>query len=199
MTPSRSTLSRLALCLCLAAFAGCGGGGPIVRDVTPFTAEHEPAFENGLDMVRDPEALGGAWLRTWEDEIDRRVSLADVVALVTVKTFRTDVDLERNETYRLVTQVDREYLGELEDEVVLSVSASEAGFGTISDNERRILDTQFIAFIKFQESADGTVRPRWHLSPASEPVARRVRDLLRTRRDVVEDDGTRRRVIVHRN
>ena len=125
MTPFRSTLSRLALCLCLAAFAGCGGGGPIVRDVTPFTAEHEPAFENGLDMVRDPEALGGAWLRTWEDEIDRRVSLADVVALVTVKTFRTDVDLERNETYRLVTQVDREYLGELEDAVEAYLAAAD--------------------------------------------------------------------------
>jgi len=190
---------RFPACLLLFALAGCGASGPIQRDITPFTAEHEPAFENGLDMVRDPEALGGAWLRTWEEDIDRRVTLADVVALVTVKTFRTDVDLERNETYRLVTEVEREYLGELEDEIVLTVSASEAGFGTISDNERRILDSQFIAFIKFQEAPDGSIRARWHLSPASEPVARRVRDLLRERRDVVEDDGTRRRVIIHRN
>ena len=74
---------RLPACLLLFALAGCGASGPIQRDITPFTAEHEPAFENGLDMVRDPEALGGAWLRTWEEDIDRRVTLADVVALVT--------------------------------------------------------------------------------------------------------------------
>lgn len=187
-------LSTLAL-----LSASCGGGiAELEVNVTPFTAEHELLFENGLDMVRDPEALGGNWFTTWERELDARITHADVVALVTVRAVRTDTDLERRDTFRLVNRVDRTYLGDLDEEVTLSVAESEAGYGTVETNERRLLDAQFIAFIKWQDGESG-VRSRWHMSPATEAVAIRVRDLLRTRRDVRLNDGTRRRVIIRQN
>ena len=186
----------LALSLFLAA---CGGSQAVERTVTPFTAEHEPAFENGIDMVRDPEGLGGGWFASWEEELDRRVSLADVVALVRVQTVRHDTDLERRDTLRLVSEVEREFLGELDDEMTFSVAEGETGFGTVQSNERHLLDVQFFAFVKWKREDDGRIVARWHLSPASDAVARRVRSLLASRRQVREDDGTRRTVIVHRN
>lgn len=190
----RSLLLALSLCL----FA-CGGSQATERAVTAFTAEHESVFENGLDMVQDPSALGGGWLTSWEEELDQRVTLADAVALVTVTTIRTDTDLERRDTLRLVAHVEREYLGELDDEVTFSVAEGEAGYGTVESNERRLLDVQFIAFVKWQREEDGRLRVRWHLSPATNAVARRVRTLLRDRRQVREHDGTRRTVIIYRN
>ena len=178
----------------------CGGSQAGEVTVTPFTTEHEPAFENGLDMVRDPVILDGSWLRTWEEELDRRVTLADAVALVTVVAVRTDTDLDRRDTLRLVTQVETEYFGELEDEVTLSVIEGEPGYGTVEANERSVLNARFVAFVKWQREQDGSVRARWHLSPATEALAVRVRSLLRSRRQVAdESDGTRRVVVVRHN
>lgn len=187
------------LSLLLLLLVACGGSQASELVFAPFTAEHEPVFENGLDMVRDPGGLGGAWLTSWEEELDRRVSLADAVALVTVTTIRTDTDLDRRDTFRLVTRVDREYLGELDDEVTFAVAEGESGYSTVETNERRLLDQQFFAFVKWQREDDGGRRPRWHLSPATDAVARRVRRLLRDRRQVVSHDGTRRTVVIHRN
>ncbi|MCB9591332.1 MAG: hypothetical protein H6719_01260 [Sandaracinaceae bacterium] len=185
----------------LLLLSACGGAGQVERIVTPFTAEHEPVFENGLDLVRDPEALGGAWLGTWEEDLDARVSLADLVLLVTVQTIRQDTDLDRRDTFRLVVHVDRRYLGEIEDELTLVVRENQPGFQTIETNERHLLQQQFIAFIKWQrDETDGEVRARWHLAPATEAVAERTRTLLAERRQVVEDSSTsRHRVIVHTN
>jgi len=191
------TAFALASLLLLAA---CGGPAQTVAVVTsPFTAEHEPVFENGLDLVRDPRVLEGPWLETWEDELARRTGFADVVALVTVRTLRTDVDLDRRRTYRLITHVDDVYFGEnVGEELVFITREGEGGFQTVETNERRLLDTQYIAFLKWAEDADGIVRARWHFSPATDQVARRVRSALRSR-GPVEDDGTTRRVIIHRN
>jgi hypothetical protein len=185
----------------LALLAACGASPPPAAVVTsPFTAEHEPLFEGGMDLVRDPRVLEGQWLETWEDEIVRRVDLADVVAIVTIRTLRTDLDLERRQTYRLMAQVDRVLLGErVGDELVLLAREGEGGYATVKTNERLLLDTQYIVFLKWAEDPDGTVRARWHLSPATEQVALRVRSLLRRRQPDTEADGTRRRVIIHRD
>lgn len=200
----RRLISGFTLSLTLGLLvAACGGSAPPPVVVTPFTAEHEPLFENGIDMVTEPEALGGTWLETWEHELDRRVTLSDLVALVTIATLRTDTDLDRRDTYRLVARPDRVFLGEnaLDDEgLVLSVREGEGGYGTVETNERRLLDAQFFAFVKWERDDAGALRPRWHLSPATDDVAVHVRDLLARRREVERDDsGGTRRIVVHQN
>lgn len=194
-----ASLSLLAPVLVIAA---CGGPQETVAVVSsPFTSEHEAIFEDGIDLVRDPRVLEGQWLSSWEDELARRVGFADVVALVTIQTLRTDLDLERRRTYRLITHVDRVYLGErVGEEIVLTVREGEGGFGTVETNEGQLLDRQYIVFLKWAEDAEGVVRARWHLSPATDQVATRVRSALQQRDDyATEDDGTHRRVIIHRN
>ncbi len=196
--PSLPVLPLLALGLA-SLLVACGASQPAEVTTTPFLEAHEDMFENGLDMVRDPDALDGSWLGAWQEELDERVTNADVVALVTIRTLRTDVDLDRRETYRLITAVDRELLGEVDDEITLTVAQDERGYGTIENNERRLLDQQFIAFIKWQRTESGELRARWHLSPATEPVALETRRLLASRRNVDPNGGARRTVIVHRN
>lgn len=191
-------LRRLLLLVpALLLWSACGG--PVERIVTPFTAEDEPIFENGLDLIRDPAGMEGSWLDTWEEEIDRRVTNADLVLLVTVRTIRQDTDLDRRDTFRLIVHVDRKYLGDVEEELTLVTRQDDAGFQTVESNERRLLDQQFIAFVKWQRDDETQeIVPRWHLSPATEAVAERVRQLLETRRQIIQQQPGRQRVIIHR-
>ncbi|MDQ3036866.1 MAG: hypothetical protein M3Y87_31020 [Myxococcota bacterium] len=186
-------VASLCAAIALAGTAGCGGdAAPAVQVTGPFTDEHAVAFENGLDLIENPTSLEGAWLRDWEEDIDRRVSLADAIALVEISTVRTDVDLDRRETFRLVARVRRERHGELPDEVTLVTRPTDPGYASIRSNQQRVLNQQFVLFLKWAEE-DGQVVARWHLSPAADRVVRRVNSLAERRHTPVEE---RRRVIV---
>jgi hypothetical protein len=179
------------LWVALLVAGACGGSAQQIRVTSPFTEEHATAFENGVDYIDNPTVLQGSWRASWEDDIDRRVSLADAIALVTVTTLRHDVDLDRRETYRLIAHVDQRRYGVSPDEVALTVRQGDAGFDTVRGNEGRLLNQRFVAFLKWVEE-EGRVVARWHLSPASERVVRRVGSLLDRRLP----SGERRRVIV---
>jgi len=116
-----------------------------------------------------------------------------------VHTLRTDVDPGRRTTYRLIVTVDDVLLGHLADEVTLTSGEDEAGYRTVEGNDHRLLQQPFILFLKWERTGpDAEPIPRFHLSPATEPVARRVAYLLERRRGVEREHPTRT-VIVHRN
>lgn len=192
-TSPRSLLLALAGVILIAGASGCGGPGtPEIVVTGPFTDEHAVAFDNAVDYFADPSQLEGGWRRDWEEDVDRRVSLADAIGVVEVTTVRTDVDLDRRETYRLLSRVIRERHGDLPDELTLTVRQSDPGYGTVHGNDARILNQRFIAFVKWADE-DGRVVPRWHLSPASDAVIRRVNTLIERRHTPAAE---RRRVII---
>ncbi len=183
----------LAAIMAMSSVMGCGGANAPVMVVTgPFTDAHRRAFDNGLDLIENPTSLEGAWLRDWEEEIDRRVSLSDVVALVRITTLRVDVDLNRRETYRLIAHVERQRHGELPNEIALVSRQADPGYPTIRTNSERILNQSFVLFLKWADE-EGQVIARWHLSPAADRVVRRVNSLVERRLTPTEE---RRRVIV---
>lgn len=195
MQPFPRLAPVLALALALvgvAALPGCGGPAlpPIVY--TPMTDADELAFENGADFVDDPTLLEGNWLEEWEQSIAERCDRADAVAVITIMHLQTSTDLERRESYRLVGHVDLTRFGTVASELSLIVREGEDGYQSIRGAEGRLLNQQFIAFVRWVEGDNGPV-PRWHLSPATERVSRRVNTLLESRRP----DEDRRRVIVH--
>ena len=174
---TRSALHALVGLIGTVLTLACGPAAQPIVVTGPFTAEHETAFENGIDYIADPTILEGSWLRSWEDDIDRRVHLSDAIAFVTITTLRQDVDLDRHETFRLIARVDRERHGTLPDEISFVVRQGQPGFGTVTGNDARILNQRFVAFVKWAEE-DGQIVGRWHLSPASERVVRRVNTIV---------------------
>lgn len=199
-TPRRpSPLAHVAVVLLLGSAApssgGCGSSAPRIV-VTPMTQAQSTVFENGVDYIDDPTLLEGNWLETWEQEIDLRVRSSDVIAYVRITTMRTDTDLERHETHRLIAHIDSLRQGASpEEELELVVRQGESGFDTVHEQDRRILNQRFVAFVRWtQDGPDAPIVARWHLSPASERVVRRVNTLVESRRAPDED---RRRVIVH--
>jgi len=193
---SRATLGVPSIVVAaLLLLASCGSSAPRIV-VRPMTDAEGVVFENGIDYIDDPTLLEGSWLETWEGEIDPRVRRADVVAYVRITTMRTDTDLERRETHRLVAHIDSLRHGEpgVED-LELVVREGDPGFGTVHDQERRILNQRFAAFVRWEQTTEGgPVVARWHLAPASERIVRRVNSLIEAQRAPDED---RRRIIIH--
>jgi len=180
--------------------SACGAAAPVVPVGRPFSADDTRLFGDGVDFVADPTALEGRWRQEWSDDLQGRIGSADAVAMVTVHTLRTDVDPARRTTYRLIVGVDRVLLGELAgEELTLTSGEAEPGFRTVAGNDHRLLQQPFIAFLKWERGLDdATPTLRFHLSPATEAVARRVAYLLERRRGV-ERQQARPRVIVRRN
>ena len=179
----------------VALVAGCGGTTMAQMRVSgPFTEEHRAAFDDGADYVDDPTPLPDAWLRSWEDDINRRVSLADVVAVVRVTTVGDDdMDMDRRSTFRLLAHVEARLFGDIPDDLTLVSEPTDPGIRTIDGHARQLLGQAFVAFVKWVDD-DGRVAPRWHLSPASTRVIARARALVERHRASPED---RRRVVVH--
>lgn len=194
------TIARFAVvCAVFTGVAACGGSAPPARATSPFTDEHAEVFEDGVDFIADPGHLEGRWRQDWSRDLDRRVSWSDLIARVTIHTLRTDTDLDRVNTYRLIAEVDETLWGEPpEDELTLTVREGEAGYGTIEGNDRRILNQPFVLFLKWYDAPDGNVRPHWHLAPATEPVTARVEYLIENRLRA-PDERADERVIVHEN
>lgn len=177
----------------------CGGSASNAPTVaSPLPADLEPVYENGADFVDDPDILEGQWRDDWSQELDTRVRTADIIAIVTVPTMRTDIDPEGRMTFRINAAVDTSILGDASGEIALESHQGELGFPGVRSNERRIQSSSMVLFLRWAADEDGSNVARWHLSPASDGVISRVRYLAERRRGV-EREGRPARVIVHEN
>lgn len=179
------------------AFAcGCGGGSGQIKTSSDFTVEHAEFFEDGVDYVANPDVLEGRWRDDWQRELEKRLEYADFIGVVTVTTLRTDIDPGRRTSYRLMTKVDKRLFGEAPKAgLTLLVRDGQPGYETVDGNQRRILDERFVVFVKWYENDNELISAHWHLSPASDVIVDRVRELLLRR----ESSKPQVRVVTHEN
>lgn len=187
----RQLLTACLVCLAL----GCGGGTQLKTQAgPPLTADEQKVFDDGVDFVATLEGLEGRWREDWDRDLAVRVGGADLIALVTVRTLRTDTDPQQRVTYRLQLQLDRELVGNAPSrEIELTVHAEEPGFRSVDENLGRLVDTQFMAYLR--RGPDGM---RWHLSPAADQVVVETESKI-TQLQRAPKDESRERVIVHTN
>ena len=192
-----SSLLLLALFAAHVFFAGCGGGIQSVRVSGEFTAEHAELFEDGFDFVKAPASLEGKWLQGWKEEIEKRVAYSDLVAVVTVNTLRTDVNPERQISYRVVAEIERRIYGDFPyAEIELTVDENAVGYASVNENQELYLNRAFVAYIRWYEKEDGEIAAHWHLSPASDGVVGATESLIAER---TENKRVRRKVVVHKH
>lgn len=183
-------IAFLASVLCIAA---CAKSVQTPVATQPLTVAQAQAFDDGVDFVASLEGLEGRWRDDWDRDLQTRVGDAESIALVTVRTLRTDTDPQQQVTYRLVAQVDRELVGKLGRELELAVRADELGFTSVQENIARITDRQYVAYV-----ITGPNGPSWHLSPASSEVVTETESkITQLDRGVKQNPGER--VIVRTN
>jgi hypothetical protein len=175
---------------------GCGGGSGEMKMSSKFTAAHAEFFENGVDYVANPDVLEGRWQEEWQRELEKRLEYSDFIGVVAVNTLRTDIDPGRQTNYRLLANIKETLNGEgPEDGLTLVVKDGEPGYETVDGNQRRLLNQGFIAFVKWYEDENNMIAARWHLSPASENIIQRIRELIQ-RRDEAKAHVS---VVTHKN
>ncbi len=188
----------LALFVTCALSAGCGGGIQSIRVSGEFTAEHAELFEDGFDFVKEPASLDGKWLQSWQQEIQKRVDYSDLVAVVTVNTLRTDVDPERQTSYRVVAEIERRIYGGFPDaEIELTVDENAVGYASVKENQELLLNRVFVAYVRWYETEAGEIAGHWHLSPASDGVVGATEKLVKERTEQKKE--MRRKVVVHKH
>lgn len=193
-------LSVLAVATAAAlALVACGAAAPALRVTSPFTAEHAAVFDDGADFVARPDALDGDWREDWDRDMQKRVGFSDLICVVTVNTLRTDTDLDRNTTYRLIAHVDRMLYGESPgEEESLVVREGSDGYASIDGNDRRILNKSFVLFLKWYQPPTGPIAAHWHLSPASQQILQATSRMIE-RRNVAQNPEQREIIVEHAN
>jgi hypothetical protein len=156
--------------LAIGVTLGCGGAQTSSAPSPPLPPEQARVFDQGVDFIGRLAGLEGRWREEWDQDLATRVAAADVIAVVRIKTVRTDIDPERRSTHRLVASVEREIAGKAPREIELAVRQDAAGFAGVDANLARLQTDSYIAFVKWFTTTTGARAAHFHLSPASDEV-----------------------------
>jgi hypothetical protein len=168
-----ASFHRFAVCALVALLlpiAGCGGQDKRVAEPGEFTARHAQLFDDGLDLIADPDGLQGRWRTDWQSDLDARIADADWVARGKVTTIHTEVDPEMRTTFHVMFKVAEKLKGEPpEREPALAAREGASGYASIKQHGERILERDFVALVRYA-LVNGEHVPHFHLMPPSGPV-----------------------------
>ena len=166
-----------ALCACLGlGVAACGGSEKRVAKPGEFTPQHAALYDDGVDLIEDPDSLQGRWRSDWELELDQRLADSDLVALGKVTTLREEINPEGRATYHLLFRVDRAYRGQARaKEISLASREGASGYASIAQHREHMIDRPLIGFVRYAvHPVTGEVSPHFHLMPPSDAVSRGI-------------------------
>lgn len=159
--------------------AGCGGGFKVG---SPWNPNEARFFDDGMDLIKQPSKLGGEWAFNHEEELDARVNLGDLVALVSLLTVQTTTDIDGEEAKRIEAQITEVMFGSSPmEKVFLQSSKASLGYPLILRHERH-LTGEFLVFIRWFDKEDGSLGHHFHLSPASTEMRKKVQGMIDDRR-----------------
>lgn len=178
MTPRLFRVSLLTFALAMASCGGSSGMHGALRPSSEFTTRDTGLFEDGVDLIEDPQGLEGKWRDDWENDLNERIARSDVIALGSVSTLSTDQDLEHQTSYRVVFAFERGLVGEPPASEMNLVSRGGApGFASIERDRANLLNHKLVVFMKYAAAGadDKTaVVTHFHLSPPSDVVLERI-------------------------
>ena len=132
-------------------------------------------FDDGVDLIEDPDALQGRWKDEWERELDDRIAQSDFVSTGAVKTIRVEVNPEGRESYHLTFEVDRNLKGNApRGQISLSSRGGASGYASLDQYRERMLNRELVAFVRYAKEQSGAVVTHFHLAPPSEAIKRGI-------------------------
>jgi hypothetical protein len=161
-------------------------GGNALKVGQPWNPKEEKFFDNGIDIIDNPNSAFGQWGFQQESAMDGRAQLSDYVAVVEITAIKTVTSAENVEAKHIEVKVKKTLYGTHPDSVLsLKSDPSFPGFVLIKRYEKR-LKGNFILFSRwFNETINGPTAQgldcRFHLSPASPVMIKATKDRLTTR------------------
>jgi hypothetical protein len=161
---------------CALLCAACGGSSKRVAQPGEFTTQHAVIYDDGVDLIEDPDSLQGRWHSDWEVELDQRLDDADLVAQGKVTTLREEINPEGRATYHLLFQIDRTFRGSPRGkELSLAAREGSAGYASVEQHKVHVIERELVAFVRYAVNpTTGEVAPHFHLMPPSPAVTRGI-------------------------
>jgi hypothetical protein len=161
------------VCVVLLA-AACGGSSKRVAQPGEFTAQHVALYDDGVDLIEDPDALQGRWRSDWEVELDQRIEDADAVVQGKVTTLREEINPEGRATYHLLFRIDRTLHGSPRGkEISLAAREGAPGYASVEQHRTHVIERELVAFVRYAVNpTTGEVAPHFHLMPPSPALTR---------------------------
>jgi hypothetical protein len=169
-------LLRSVAVLLLIGCAGCGAhGAASSRSSVPLSARELVLFEDGADLLANPDVLQDRWKADYDRELDERIAASDLVALGVVTNVRSDLDPDGKTNFRLLFSVERTLAGEADStELSLTSLDGSAGSATIRDNRAKLLQRPMVVFVKYGAGKNGGTTAHFHLALRSKTIETRV-------------------------
>lgn len=169
--------------------ASACGGNEGLKVKHPWDPDYAPYFDDSLDFTMNPESLSGQWLYDYKLELESRVSLSDFIMAVRVDTISLKTDATGKEHKNLTLDIEKQVKGEYPGKgIVLTVADDQPGYDSFEDDDPRLMDKVYIAFLRLYEMEDGTVGIHWHLSPLSEGLMEGMQQILDDMQPKKKDD-----------
>ena len=175
-------MNRLSAFVILAGLSGgCASTRTNVTGMTtrPFTPDLGQYFDDAADFIEDVDALGGRVAADWRRQVSGLARESDLIVAVRVETVTLGDDNSTTRAYRLTAAATRDpIVGTLPSDrrIDLRVTEGEVGFNAIRQNEQRLQTRTYLLFARWYDD-DGTARAHWHLSPETDALTRRVREV----------------------
>jgi hypothetical protein len=160
------------------ASASCGpknGGLSTAKAWDPDYAEY---FDDSVDFTMNPDSLSGQWMYSYKIELEGRTSLSDYIVALRVHSVSVQMDTDDRQLKLLSGEVEKNVKGAYPgDTVVLEVADDQPGFDSFDEEDVRLTDKVFVAFLRLYKKKDKSVGIHWHLSPLSQGLMKGLEDL----------------------
>jgi hypothetical protein len=157
---------------------GCGPkqGGLVVKN--PWDPDYAEYFDDSVDFTMNPDSLSGQWMYSYKLELEGRVSLSDYIVALRVHSVSVEIDNEGRQVKGLNASIKKNVKGSYPGKaLVLTVADDQPGFDSFNEDDARLTDKVFIAFLRLYEEENGEVGIHWHLSPLSKGLMKGMDDL----------------------
>ena len=159
----------IVILLALLWWPACGHKAPVPTAKTPWESSLAEYFDDSLDFTLNPQSLSGQWLFKYQDQLKVRMIRSEYVMGVSIVSVTKKTDPEGKECKDIYATVKAQVKGEWDkDTLTLRVCDNMAGFDSFKEEDSRIFERAFIAFLKLYTIPDGSTGIHWHLSPLSQ-------------------------------
>ncbi len=147
----------------------CGSGGATPAPKTPWEPSLAEYFDDSVDFTVNPQSLSGHWLIKYQEQLKVRLTKSEHILAVGVVSVTKKSATEGRECKDIFASIKAEVKGKWnKDNVTLRVCDNQAGFDSFREEDSRLFERTFIAFLKLYRSQDNSVGIHWHLSPLSQ-------------------------------
>jgi hypothetical protein len=179
----------------LVVLVACGPGQGKLTVNRPWDPDYAEYFDDSVDFTMNPDSLSGQWMYSYRLELEGRVSLSDYITAIRIQSVSVEMDNEGRQVKGLNAVVEKDVKGDFPGKaLVLTVPDDQPGFDSFNEDDSRLTDKVFLAFLRLYKREEGMVGIHWHLSPLSKGLMKAMDEIKKADEESEMDEKSEEEV-----